>query len=220
MDISFLVKGLIIGLAIAVPVGPISILCINRALVKGFWSGFVSGVGSAVADSVYAYIGIFGITFISSILVNQQLWLRLIGGLFLCYLGVKTFLNKTTVQLSKTTSLHLVSDWEKDLTEDFLSTFFLAMTNPMTFLPFAAIFVSSLSENVSPDEVDKWVFVLGVFISAAIWGSLLSSIASWLRIRFNFHSLRWVNRVSGVTIIAFAWYILWNLSIDSSYLGQ
>ena len=92
MDISFLLHGLIIGFSIAAPVGPIGILCIRRTLAEGRLSGFVSGLGAATADAIYGCIAGFGLTFVSDVLVGQQTWLRLFGGLFLLYLGVKTFL--------------------------------------------------------------------------------------------------------------------------------
>ena len=90
MDISFLVRGLIIGFSIAATVGPMCILCINRTLHKGQLYGLVSGLGIATADAVYGSIAGFGLTAITSFLIGPQMWIRLIGGLFLVYLGIKT----------------------------------------------------------------------------------------------------------------------------------
>lgn len=89
MNINFLLKGFIVGLAVALPVEPTSILCIHRALAEGFSSGIVSSLGAATSHVVYAYIGAFELMFISSILVSQQVWLLFIRGVFLCYLGLK-----------------------------------------------------------------------------------------------------------------------------------
>src|SRR6266705_7021820 len=91
MDQSFLLRGVAIGLSIAAPVGPIGVLCIRRTLAEGRPCGFASGLGAATADAVYGCVAGFGLTAVSSLLVSQQSWLRLIGGLFLCYLGVKSF---------------------------------------------------------------------------------------------------------------------------------
>ena len=88
MDVIFLLKGLIIGFSIAAPVGPIGVLCIRRTLTEGRSVGLVSGLGAATADAIYGSIAGFGLTFISSILVSQQRWFRLVGGVFLCYLGI------------------------------------------------------------------------------------------------------------------------------------
>mgnify|MGYP001616307432 FL=1 len=98
MDISFLIKGFLIGFSIAAPVGPIGVLCIRRTLAEGRVSGFFSGLGAATADAVYGSIAGFGLTFIPNFLINQQIWFRLIGGMFLCYLGIKTFLDRPAEQ--------------------------------------------------------------------------------------------------------------------------
>jgi threonine/homoserine/homoserine lactone efflux protein len=89
MDIAFLLKGFVIGVSIAAPIGPISMLCIRRTLAEGRLFGIVSGLGGASADAVFGCIAGFGLTFISNIMIDQQAWLRLIGGVFLCYLGIK-----------------------------------------------------------------------------------------------------------------------------------
>lgn len=91
MNLFYFLKGLVIGFSVAAPVGPIGILCINRTLSKGRLHGFVSGLGAATADALYGCIAAFGLTFITTFLLTQKIWLQLIGGLFLCYLGVQTF---------------------------------------------------------------------------------------------------------------------------------
>src|SRR5436190_9897675 len=90
--ITLFLKGLIIGFAIAAPVGPIGVLCIQRSLHDGFKIGFMTGLGAALADGTYGLIAGFGLTAISSILVTHQFWIRLIGGIFLLYLGIKILL--------------------------------------------------------------------------------------------------------------------------------
>src|SRR5438445_334446 len=91
MNLGFLWQGLIIGFSIAAPVGPMGVLVIRRTLDQGRKAGFISGLGIATADSLYGCVAGFGLTFISSFLIGQQFWLRLIGGGFLCYLGLVTF---------------------------------------------------------------------------------------------------------------------------------
>jgi len=98
MGLPFLLRGVVIGFAIAAPVGPIGVLCIRRTLAEGRAAGLVSGLGAATADAIYGCIAGFGLTFISSFLVSQQVWLRTAGGLFLCYLGLKTLLAKPAEQ--------------------------------------------------------------------------------------------------------------------------
>jgi len=98
LDITFFLRGLAIGFSIAAPVGPIGVLCIRRTLAEGRVSGLVSGLGAATADTIYGCIAAFGLTSISYFLVSHQLWLRSIGGVFLCYLGLKTLLAKPAQQ--------------------------------------------------------------------------------------------------------------------------
>ena len=101
MELSYLVRGLVIGFSIAAPVGPIGVLCIRRTLAQGRVAGFVSGMGAATADAFYGTIAAFGLTFISTFLVSQQAALRLVGGLFLCYLGIRTFLARPATEESQ-----------------------------------------------------------------------------------------------------------------------
>lgn len=97
----FLIKGLILGFSIAAPVGPIGIHCIRKTFQFGRLSGLFSGLEAAVADLMYGIIAAFGFTFISNVLLAGQFWFRLIGGIFLIYLGVKTFIYKTKIEAGK-----------------------------------------------------------------------------------------------------------------------
>src|SRR5207244_8820210 len=94
MNIGFFVRGLIIGFSVAAVVGPMCVLCIQRTVHKGQLYGLISGLGIATADAVYGSIAAFGLTVIATFLFSQQLWIRLIGGLFLVYLGIKTVLSR------------------------------------------------------------------------------------------------------------------------------
>ena len=89
MLFGFYFQGLAVGFSIAAPVGPIGLLCIQRSLTSGRVSGLVSGLGAATADAVYGSIAGFGIAFVSTFLVDQQMWIRLVGGAFLVYLGLR-----------------------------------------------------------------------------------------------------------------------------------
>jgi threonine/homoserine/homoserine lactone efflux protein len=195
MDIRFLLRGFIIGFSIAAPVGPIGVLCIRRTLAEGRVSGLVSGLGAATADAIYGCIAGFGLTFISSILISQQSWLRLIGGGFLCYLGLRTFLTRPAGQAASAGGNGLVGAYA--------STFTLTLTNPMTILSFAAIFAGLGVASASGDYVSAVLLVLGVFLGSALWWLTLSGVVGLFRARFNPHWLRWVNRISGVIITGF-----------------
>ncbi len=200
MYIHTLLIGVIIGFSIAAPVGPIGVLCIRRTLTDGRAAGFVSGLGAATADAIYGSIAGFGLTFISTFLISQQTWLRLIGGAFLCYLGLKTWLAKPSKQAATTKGTGLIGAYS--------STFFLTFTNPMTIISFAAIFAGLGLANASGSYASAGILVLGVFSGSAIWWSILCSGVGLFQEKFSVHGLQWVNRISGTIIIGFG---LWAL---------
>ncbi|CBN54721.1 MULTISPECIES: LysE family translocator [Kamptonema] len=195
MDISFFSRGLIVGFSIAAPVGPIGVLCIRRTLAQGLAVGLISGLGAATADGLYGSIAGFGLTFISGFLVSQQVWLRIIGGIFLCYLGITTFLAKPAQSAAEATG--------KGLIGAYASTFFLTATNPLTILSFAAIFAGLGVASAGSNYLDSGILVLGVFLGSALWWLLLSTGVSILRKKFDDRSLIWINRISGLIIIVF-----------------
>lgn len=195
MDTAFLVKGLVIGFSIAAPVGPIGMLCIRRTLGNGRVAGLLSGLGAATADAIYGCIAGFGVVFVSTILLTQQVWLRLVGGLFLCYLGARTFLASPEERISATNPLGLAGIY--------LSTFFLTLTNPMTIISFAAIFAALGVGNTSGSYISAVTLVVGVFVGSALWWLILSSIVSLFRSKLQPGWLKWVNRLSGLVILGF-----------------
>lgn len=203
MNISFLAKGLIIGFSIAAPVGPVGILCIRRSLSQGYLVGLFTGLGAATADALYGFIAGFGLTIISNILVNQQMEFKLMGGLFLCYLGLKIALEKPTQQ-SANPSGKIISAYA--------STFFLTITNPMTILSFIAIF-AGLGLGTKNNYWDAGILVLGVFLGSALWWLILVSGVSLFRDQVNTHTLQWINRISGIIIIGFGLAALLSLII-------
>ena len=197
--LSFLLKGLVIGFSIAAPVGPIGVLCIRRTLAEGRVMGLACGLGAAGADAVYGCIAAFGLTMISAVLVEQQQWLGLVGGAFLCYLGVKTFLSHPAEQAAAAKGGGLLAA--------FASTFVLTMTNPATILSFVAIF-AGLGITSAGTQLAAVVMVSGVFLGSALWWLLLSGGVSLLRNRFDLRAMQWVNRLSGVIIGAFGIFAL------------
>lgn len=196
MDASvFLFKGLVLGFSIAAPVGPIGVLCIRRTLSGGMSQGIISGLGAATADALYGLIAAFGVTAIGAFLTDHTYWLRLVGGLFLLYLGYKTFRsapeNKSAIAKSGD---HLTA---------FVSTLFLTLTNPMTILSFAAIFAGLGAGSTGNGWTSAALIVFGVFTGSLLWWILLACIIGYLRTGFDPARLHWVNRISGVVICTF-----------------
>jgi len=192
---NLLLRGLIIGISIAAPVGPIGVLCIRRTLSEGRATGFVSGLGAATADALYACVAGFGLTFISGFLVGQQTWIRVIGGLFLCYLGLRGLLASPAAPGEAAEPLGLAGAYG--------SAFGLTLTNPMTILSFAGVFAGLGVASASGDYLAAAALVLGVFGGSVLWWFSLSGIAALLRGRLDQRWLRWINRISGVIVTGF-----------------
>lgn len=171
-------------------------LCIRRSLAYGRRLGFISGLGAASADAFYGAIAGFGLSFISQFLIAQQEWLRLGGGLFLIYLGLRTV-------VARTSQASAVEQERPSLRAAFASTFFLTITNPLTILSFAAIFAGLGLAAHGGSTAGAIVLVLGVFLGSTAWWFLLSGMAGLLGSRVTPSSLMWVNRISGLLILAF-----------------
>jgi threonine/homoserine/homoserine lactone efflux protein len=194
MDPSTFLRGLLLGLSIAAPVGPIGVLCIRRTLTRGWRVGFLTGLGAATADATYGAIAAFGLTALSNLLIAEQFWLRLIGGLFLLYLGARTFFAKPATVAANAAA--------NSLAGAYTSTFLLTLTNPTTILSFAAIF-AGFGVASGDSTLAAAVLVVGVFCGSALWWLLLSGGVTLVRSRFRPEALVWVNRVSGAVIFLF-----------------
>ena len=203
MMLWFLLRGLVIGFSIAVPVGPIGVLCIRRTLAQGRVAGLVSGLGAATADALYGCVAGFGLTFVSRFLIGQQTWLRLVGGVFLCYLGLKTLLSRPAESE--------VSVGASGLLGAYVSTLFLTLTNPLTILSFAAVFAGLGVGSAGEGYLSAGVSVLGVFLGSALWWLLLSGGVGLFRHKLNLQKLAWVNRISGAIIAGFGLLALLNV---------
>ncbi|STX42993.1 arginine exporter protein [Legionella donaldsonii] len=199
--ITLFLKGLIVGIAIAAPVGPIGILCIQRSLHNGFQIGLMSGLGAALADSVYGIIAGFGLTALSSFLLTQQFWIRLIGGLFLLYFGITLFLANPKARATR--------DEERSLWNAFATTFLLTLTNPATILSFMAIFAGLGLGSTATDFIHAFLLVSGITLGSALWWLLLSSFVAFkLRHRLSPKVMSYINRVSGIIILFFGIFAL------------
>ncbi len=205
MDSNLFFKGLVLGFSIAAPVGPIGVLCIRRTLNEGRTSGLVSGLGAATADGFYGLVAGFGLTFISDLLIEQRNWLAFIGGIYLCYLGIKT---------SKSKPMEMNLEVENSgLWGAYLSTVFLTLTNPVTILSFVAIFagLGLVSNHSSAGYASAISLVSGVFLGSAAWWLTLSGVVSLLRDKFNTHALVWVNRMAGVILVGYGVVALFSI---------
>jgi len=192
MEPIFFLKGLIIGFGMAVPIGPVGILCIRKTLADGHSRGLIIGLGAATADSLFGSIAAFGLTFVSDVIASQHFWLRLVGGGILLFLGIRTFRAKRKDP---------VMPYEnKGLLGSYLSAFLLVLTNPVTIFAFVAVFAAfGLGHKLF--IVSAFILVLGVFTGSGLWFLILSYVATTFRKKLDSDGLRWVNRIAGVLII-------------------
>jgi threonine/homoserine/homoserine lactone efflux protein len=192
---SLLIKGLIVGFCLAAPVGPIAALCVQRTISKRLVSGLVSGLGAAVADAVYGAVAAFGATMVSEFLISERTWMQRIGGVILIFMGLRLFLAKPAEEKASEEGK------ARGLTGDFLSTLFLTLTNPMTFVAFAAVFTTMGIGAVRGHPILTTELVGGVFLGSGLWWLLLCAGAHALRHHFDYRKLTVVNRGTGIFVI-------------------
>jgi threonine/homoserine/homoserine lactone efflux protein len=195
LDVSFFTRGLAIGFAIAAPVGAIGLLCIRRTLAHGRLTGFVSGLGAATADAFYGAVAALGLTAVSATLIAHQDVVRLLGGVFLLYLGARTALARPVIEARDGST--------RGLAGAFASTVALTLTNPTTILSFVAVFAGLGLGTAASDRGSAALMVCGVFLGSAAWWLLLSGAVGLFRRALTPERLRWVNRGSGAMLIGF-----------------
>ena len=192
MELTIFLKGIIIGFSMAVPVGPIGIMCIRKTLTDGRLRGLMIGLGAATADLLYGCIAAFGLTVISNVIATERTWIRLVGGSFLLFLGVRTFRAHPVDPKVPVNSSGML--------RSYLYTVFLTLTNPTTIFALIAVF-AALGLGDELNIVSASTLVIGVFMGSGLWFLFLSSGVIFFRKKLDIVGLRWVNRIAGVLII-------------------
>ena len=195
-------KGMLIGFAIAAPVGPIGLLCIQRTLARGRWAGVLSGLGAASADAVYGCVAGFGLASAADLLLAWQAPLQRLGGLFLLYLAWRTWRTPPAAEQAP------VQPSRTGLLGDYLSTLALTLTNPVTILAFLGIFAGLGLVAEGRDGAAAGMLVLGVFAGSLLWWLLLTGGVGLLRGRLTPTALRGINRASGLLVAGFGIWAL------------
>jgi threonine/homoserine/homoserine lactone efflux protein len=194
VDLELPIRGVVAGLIIAAPVGPVNLLCIRRTLEKGWKSGIVSGLGAAVADTLYGAIAGFGISLVIQLLIREEFWIRMIGGIFLAGIGVVYYCKPPR-------SLHAGED-DSSANSDFASALLLNVTNPTTVLSFMAV-LATLGVGRQRPLWQTVFLVAGIFCGSMTWWTILVSTANRLRDRITDRTMRWMNHVAGIAIGGF-----------------
>ncbi len=185
------IRGLAAGLIIAAPVGPVNLLCIRRTLQNGWKSGVVSGLGAALADTVYGAISVLGINLVIQFVLREELWIRVIGGIILTGIGVAFYCRPPR-------PLEAVEN-DSSANSDLASAFLLNATNATMVLSFPVV-LAALGVGRQQSLLQTSVLVAGIFFGSMIWWNGLALASSRLRSLITSRTMRWVNHVAGIVI--------------------
>ncbi len=192
-ELELLIKGILAGVAISAPVGPVNVLCMSRTLTKGRLAGLVSGLGAATGDTFYGAIAGFSISFVIQFLLREEFWIRLFGGFLLIGIGFLYYFKKPqSLKEERTKSTH----------SEFITAFLLNLTNPTVVLSFLAI-LAALGTGHRKPPLLTLLLVGGIFVGSMLWWILLTAIASHFRDRFTDKAMLWMNRIAGLAIGGF-----------------
>lgn len=187
--------GLVVGMSLAAPVGPMALLCINRTLTQGFLYGVLTGLGIALADALYGVIAALGVSSVSEFLVAYRVYFGVIGGFFLAWLGFKAV---RAHALSQTRPIPRIG-----AVKSFWTAFALTLSNPATILAYVAIFSSSVVAINTSEASMVFVLVGSIFLGSLLWWLMLSGGVAATKHRLNEKHAHYLNLASGVMLIAF-----------------
>lgn len=205
MTLGVLIKGLIIGLVVSIPPGPVVALCIKRTIHRGFKSGVVTGIGAASGDTFYALIAGFGLSFVVNFIREEIYWIQLFGAALVIVLAIKLFYANPIVEF-RNNRTRKSNPWE-----EFLSVFLVTISNPTVLFTFLAIFAAINVLGDNPHPLTPLFLVAGVFTGALIWWATLSLIINRFRNKIRLKNIWWLNRILGVVVFVFGLVILLEL---------
>jgi len=191
-QLDLLLRGVLAGLAIAIPVGPVNVLCISRTIAGGRAAGIISGLGAATADTFYGAIAGFSITLVINFLIREKFWIRLVGGALLVLIGLAYWFKKPRPLKEEHESAH----------SEYVTTLLLTLTNPTTVLSYLAV-LAALRLGESRPWTMTLFLVLGIFCGSMIWWIVLAMISSYFRDRFDDRAVLWMNRIAALAIGGF-----------------
>jgi len=196
MDVLLFVKGVLIGLLISFPFGPIGLFCINRTLNNGRVSGFLSGMGVATADALFAVIAGLGVSFILQFIEERSHIFQLIGSLVVLLLGIRIFLDNPVKKI------RYRSVKSRKFTWHYFSGLLLSLTNPLTIFTFLAVF-TTLNLFSKDTFSSSLAIILGIFSGASVAWFLISFFVSRMRGQVRLKKIYWLNKIAGATIFIF-----------------
>ncbi|WP_022726693.1 LysE family translocator [Fodinicurvata sediminis] len=186
------IQALVIGFALAIPLGPIGLLCIERTLSRGIGAGLSTGLGVAVADAIFAALVAYGARWVADEMLPYRDLLRYAGGLVIILLGVRTCLQSPKTRLPRGVSLS---------GSTFLTSFMLTLANPLVLVGFIAIFAAlDLGEVIQSNQQALQV-IGGIFLGSMVWWLCLTGLMAAIRHHLGQRTLVWLNRGAGAVLI-------------------
>ena len=195
-----LAEGVLVGFAVAAPVGPVAVVTIERTLHHGLVAGLAVGLGAAVADTILGAVAGFGITFLTTFIHENRTAIRLVGGAVLIALGLVLIASRATTKRRPITAA--------DLLHAFLSAFAITISNPITIFAFLAIFAGLGFTETASTTGRAALLVGGIFLGAVLWWTTLAAMVSWHRHRVSERTLAAIKGASGYLILGFGVYAL------------
>jgi threonine/homoserine/homoserine lactone efflux protein len=208
MELILLLKGFAVGFLASMPLGPIGVIIIQRTLSRGRLVGFISAVGTALADTLYALTAALGVTFVINFLEEQQFYLKILGGALVIILGFKIFITSPVKQIRQQRKK------KNGLFGDFISTLLLTLSNPFYIFVFIAMYAGFNLVNAESRLLSLVLTVSGVFLGATTWWFTLTSIINIFHDKFRLRRLWWINKISGSVLILFGLFALLSLLIN------
>jgi threonine/homoserine/homoserine lactone efflux protein len=207
-----IISGVIVGLIAAVPVGPVNLICIRRTFAFGPLNGFVSGLGAALGDGVFAIVVGFGLTAVRQLIEGYAPIIQLIGGAMMIFFGVKTYVAPPDIHLEDGVRVKNRDKGASSLARAIISTFALTVTNPATLIFFATMF-AGVGGLAGASFVNAAFIVGGVVGGSAGWWLVLTTVIGLFHAKITDRGMRVVNKISGLTVAIFGVAVLTHLAI-------
>lgn len=195
MQLKIFIEGILIGILASIPLGPIGVLCVQRTLSRGRMSGFVSGMGAALSDLVYAAFAVFSLSLVVGFVEDKILYIQILGVIIMVFMGLRIYFSNPAVQLRKQ------NNQKTKLFQDFISTFLYTIANPLVVFFFVTLFAAFNVVESTHTFLNQIIVIVGVYLGACSWWFILTSVVNLFRSKINLRRLYLINRIAGATII-------------------
>jgi threonine/homoserine/homoserine lactone efflux protein len=197
---SLIIAGIAAGLLISVPLGPVGVLIIRKTLNRGRYAGYFGGAGATLADTFFAIIAGFGVSIITNFIDDYQTEIRIVGGIILMILAYRIFTSSVVEQIRQ-------KGKKSTLWADFMHTYFLTLSNPLTIIVIGAIFAAG-GPGKDAGQVEILTLIIGVFAGASSWWLTLVTLVNLFRKKIRLKSLWYLNKITGVIIFLFGVFVM------------